>query len=56
MWATYEFRGHRVTVIQQWRDPFGRKLVRIELVAPGEDQADGMLEDEFMREAVELPE
>ena len=55
MWAMYVFRGHRVTVIQQWRDPLGRKLVRFQLAGAGEEQADGMLEDEFMREAAELP-
>jgi hypothetical protein len=51
MWGTYEYRGHRVAVIQQWRDPFGRRMVRVQLV-DAEEQAAGLLEEEFLREAV----
>ena len=42
MWMTYQFRGYRVMVIQQWSDPFGRKMAR----------AEGMLEEVFMQEAM----
>ena len=30
MWKLSRFRGYRVRVIQQWRDPFGVPFVRIE--------------------------
>lgn len=42
MWGTYEFGGHRVTVTQQWRDPFGRSMVRIQTTGPGPEQAMGL--------------
>jgi hypothetical protein len=50
MWGVYQ--GHRVTVIQQWEDPFGRRMVRVQVVGPGETPAAGMPETDFMREAV----
>ena len=51
MWATYRFRGHLVMVIQQWRDPFGRRMLRIESTEDGGAHADGMAEAAFMQEA-----
>lgn len=51
IWKTYRFRGYRVMVIQQWRDPFGRKMVRIETIDDGDARAEGMPEDDFMLEA-----
>ena len=47
MWKLYEFHGHRVRVIQQWRDPFGVSFVRIESI-DDPDIADGMREAEFV--------
>jgi hypothetical protein len=56
MWQLYEFRGYRVRVIQQWRDPFGVSHVRIE-TADGEDAiAEGMPEAVFLRDAVRIEE
>jgi hypothetical protein len=55
IWKIYRFRGYRVMVIQQWRDPFGRKMVRIETTDDAEARAEGMFEDVFMREAVADP-
>ncbi len=55
MWGAYEFGGHRVTVIQQWRDPFGRNMVRIQTTGPGPEQAIGLPEAEFLGDAVAVP-
>ena len=54
MWGAYDYKGHRVTVIQQWEDPFGRRMVRIQVVGPEEALAAGMFESDFLREAVPL--
>ncbi|WP_322516024.1 hypothetical protein SR870_00075 [Rhodopseudomonas palustris] len=51
MWKTYRYQGHRVMVIQQWDDPFGRRMIRIESVDDDGAHAAGMFEAEFMREA-----
>ena len=51
MWQRYAYRGHEVVVIQQWADPFGRRMVRIASATPGEEEATGMAEAEFMAEA-----
>jgi hypothetical protein len=51
MWRHYRFRGLEVVIIQQWTDPFGRKMVRIEAAAEA-DLAEGMTEAEFLAEAV----
>jgi hypothetical protein len=56
MWQLYEFRGYRVRVIQQWRDPFGVSHVRIETAADEGAIAEGMPEDIFMKNAVRIPE
>jgi len=56
MWQLYEFRGHRVRVIQQWRDPFGVRHVRIETAADEDAMAEGMAEDIFMKDAVRIAE
>jgi hypothetical protein len=55
MWDVYQYQGHRVTVIQQWQDPFGRSMVRVQIVGADEDLAAGMPEADFMREAVPVP-
>ncbi|MDH2346147.1 MULTISPECIES: hypothetical protein [unclassified Bradyrhizobium] len=47
MWKLYDFRGHRVRVIQQWQDPFGVPFVRIESIDDAAI-ADGMREAEFL--------
>jgi hypothetical protein len=52
MWGTYRFQGHIVVVTQQWRDPFGRPMLRIETTGPGPEQSLGLLEADFLREAV----
>jgi len=49
MWATYDFRGFRVMVIQQWQDPFGRPMVRIQTL--DETMAEGMPEELFLKDA-----
>ena len=41
MWGAYVFQGHDVMVIQQWVDPFGRRMVRIQTTGPGPEQAMG---------------
>lgn len=56
MWGVYEYKGHRVTVIQQWEDPFGTRMVRIQTAGPDEELAAGMPEAEFMRDAVPAAE
>jgi hypothetical protein len=56
MWQLYEFRGYRVRVVQQWRDPFGVSHVRIETAADEDAMAEGMPEDIFMKDAVRIPE
>ncbi|MCQ4159894.1 hypothetical protein NON00_08125 [Roseomonas sp. GC11] len=55
MWGTYLFRGLRVRVIQQWSDPFGVRMVRIEMAAGEDDRAEGMPEEAFLREAAACP-
>jgi len=56
MWQLYEFRGYRVRVIQQWRDPFGVSHVRIETATDEDAIAEGMPEDVFMKDAVRISE
>lgn len=52
MWGRYLYRGHEVVVVQQWADPFGRRMVRFASAAPGEeDAAAGMTEEAFLAEA-----
>ena len=41
MWKTYRYNGHRVMVIQQWDDPFGRRMIRIESVDDDGEHATG---------------
>jgi hypothetical protein len=55
MWKLYEFHGHRVRVIQQWRDPYGVSFVRIESI-DDEAMADGMREADFLSVARPLQE
>lgn len=50
MWATHTWQGHQVTIVQQWHDPYGRPMVRIQL-ATDEDQATGLPETEFLQQA-----
>lgn len=56
MWKLYEFRGYRVRVIQQWRDPFGVPFVRIETVDDGGAMAEGMTETAFLQDAALINE
>lgn len=52
MWERYTWRGHEVVVIQQWADPFGRRMIRVTSAREGEeDLAAGMPEADFMAEA-----
>ncbi len=51
MWKTYRYNGFRVMVIQQWDDPFGRRMVRIESLDDGGDHATGMFEADFLKDA-----
>lgn len=50
------FQGHDVVVIQQWVDPFGRRMVRIQTTGPGPEQAIGVLDGWFLDAAVEMRE
>lgn len=52
MWGIYDFQGHRVEVVQQWRDPYGRAMVRVQTTGPGPERSTGLAEDDFLREAV----
>lgn len=54
MWGVYNYQGHPVTVVQQWDDPFGRRMVRVQVVGLDETFADGLLEADFMGDAVPL--
>ncbi len=56
MWGTYVFQGHSVMVIQQWLNPFGRRMVRVQTTGPGPEQAIGLLEAEFLSAALEVRE
>jgi hypothetical protein len=56
MWRTYRYLGHRVRVIQQWADPFGRKMVRIESIDDGGQHATGLFEQDFMQAALPEPD
>lgn len=51
MWKTYRYNGFRVMVIQQWDDPFGRRMVRIESLDDGGEHATGMFEADFLKDA-----
>ena len=53
MWRCFSWRGHKVMVIQQWTDPYGRAMLRF--ADPNdEDMAAGMPVAEFMAEATPL--
>ena len=56
MWGTYVFQGHSVMVTQQWSDPFGRRMVRIQVTGAGPEQAIGLPEAEFLGAATEVRE
>jgi hypothetical protein len=51
IWKKYMFKGEEVMVVQQWRDPFGRPMLRIESTKPDDDRGDGMLEAFFLSAA-----
>lgn len=51
MWQVYRYQGAEVTVIQQWRDPFGALMLRIGLMRDGEVLAAGMAEAAFLADA-----
>ncbi len=51
MWGIYRFHGMEVRVIQQWNDPFGRAMVRIETVDAADPRAEGMTEAAFLAHA-----
>lgn len=55
MWQRFAWRGHEVVVIQQWADPFGRRMIRVASARDNEDDmAAGMPEAEFLAEAQPL--
>ncbi len=56
MWRLYAFRGYKVRVVQQWRDPFGVSHVRIETADDDGAMAEGMPEAVFMKDASPLAE
>lgn len=56
MWKLYDFRGFRVRVIQQWRDPYGVAYVRIETADDDGAIADGMPEAVFLSSATPVLE
>ena len=51
MWKTYVFHGQAVVVVQQWHDPFGRPMLRIESTDPDDDRGDGISEEQFLSSA-----
>lgn len=48
MWRAYLFQDVEVRLIQQWQDPYGRPMVRIETINEDESRAESMLEDIFL--------
>ena len=54
LWQRYIWRGQEVVVVQQWRDPFGRPMLRF-AAAGDEELAAGMPVDAFLREAILSP-
>ena len=44
----YRFQGRRVTVTQQWIDPYGRHMVHVHSTDDGPEAADGMTEASFL--------
>ena len=56
MWKLYDFRGYRVRVIQQWRDPYGVAFVRIETADDDGAVAEGMSEATFLSGATPISE
>ncbi len=48
MWRTYLFQDVEVRLIQQWQDPYGRPMVRIETINEDESRAESMPEDIFL--------
>ena len=54
MWRHFIWREHRVEVIQQWTDPFGRSMLRF-AATDDETMAAGMPVDEFLAEATASP-
>ncbi len=48
---TFDFLGYEVVIIQEWRDPFGRKMIRIRTTKLADEIEDGMPEDEFLAKA-----
>lgn len=54
MWAIYEYSGHRVMVVQQWHDPFGKPMVRVALANGSDTVAEGMPERAFLDAARQI--
>ena len=54
MWRSYRFMQRRVTVIQQWADPFGQRMVRFRSSDDGPEAEDGMTEAAFLASAEPL--
>ncbi len=52
LWQIYRFQDDEVMVSQLWCDSFGRKMVRIEATAPGDERGEGMPEEVFLQFAV----
>lgn len=48
MWRSYRFMQRSVTVIQQWADPFGQRMVRFRSSDDGPEAEDGMTEAAFL--------
>lgn len=55
MWKSFSYKDFKVRVIQQWVDPFGKRMVRVADVDDAE-RATGMSEAEFLSEATPLPD
>ena len=54
LWQIFQFGDHEVCVIEQWRDPFGRRMIRIRSLDENEERTEGMYEENFLRRAIDL--
>ena len=54
MWKSFSYKGFQVRVIQQWEDPFGKKMMRIAAIDDPE-RATGISEAELLSEGTPLP-
>lgn len=51
MWELYDYCDFQVRVVQQWHNPYGAPMIRIETVDRPDPIADGMTEADFLTNA-----